>query len=129
MNNKNATKTNPSSANNHTVYNSTKRPLKIELCLIELLKRGNKGLVELEALQVYGETCLHTTISTLANSKGIGFKREQQSHTHQHRGTVYFTRYSLLDETETRKAQILLTHYENKRGISNTDISGGAHHE
>lgn len=94
-----------------------KRPLKIELCLMELLHRGGAGLVELEALQAYGETCLHTTISTLANSKGLIFKRQQQSHVHQYRRTVYFTRYSLLNDEETNKAKVLLNHYQSKRGF------------
>jgi hypothetical protein len=48
---------------------------------------------------------------------------------HQHRAAVYFTRYSLLDNSETRKAQVLLTYYENKCGVANNYISGSAHHE
>ena len=48
---------------------------------------------------------------------------------HQHRAAVSFTRYSLFENTETRKAQVLLTYYENKCGVANTYISGSAHHE
>ena len=121
MNIKNATQANPSSVINQQINTSKKKikaPLKIELCLVELLKRGDKGLVELEALNAYGETCLHSTISTLANDKGLKFKRQTESHIHQHRGKVYFTRYSLLDDKETEKAQMLLNDYECKRGVA-----------
>jgi hypothetical protein len=120
MNNKNATQANQSSVINKQINISkvsVKSPLKIELCLMELLKRGDRGLVELEAFQAYNETCLHTTISTLANSKNLAFKREKESHIHQHRGEVYFTRYSLLNDEETNKALVLLNHYRSKRGL------------
>ncbi len=132
MNNKNATQANQSSVINKQINISkvsVKSPLKIELCLMELLKRGDTGLVELEALQAYGETCLHTMISTLANSKDLIFKRQKESHIHQYRGEVYFTRYSLLNDTETRKAQALLAYYENKRGAANDDTLEDANNE
>jgi hypothetical protein len=120
MSNKNATPANQSSVINKQINISkvsVKSPLKIELCLIELLNRGDAGLVELEALQAYGETCLHTTISTLANSKNLIFKRQKENHIHQYRGKVYFTRYSLLNDEETAKAQALLKCYQAKRNF------------
>lgn len=132
MSNKNATQANQSSVINKQINISkvsAKSPLKIELCLMELLNRGETGLVELEALQAYGETCLHTMISTLANSKDLIFKRQKESHIHQYRGEVYFTRYSLLNDTETRKAQALLAYYENKRGAANDDTLEDANNE
>lgn len=99
-------------------------PYKLELCIKELLKQGEAGIIELEAFGIYGETCLHTTISTLANDKGLVFKRVPAPHIHRHGGKAIFVRYSLLNEVETRKAQALLAHYENKRGAANDDISG-----
>ena len=95
-----------------------KPPTKLELCLIELLSCGANGLTELEALSVYGETSLHSTISTLSNSKGLVFKRESQPHTHQHGRKVFFTRYWLLDDKEIAKARSLLGMYEVKRGLT-----------
>lgn len=120
MDNKNATTANHSSEFNQQINTSKvklKSPLKIELCLMELISRGDKGLVELEALQAYNETCLHTTISTLANCKGLIFNRKKEKHIHQYRGEVHFTRYSLLNAKETDKAIILLNRYRNKRGL------------
>jgi hypothetical protein len=94
-----------------------KPPTKIELCLIELLKHGAHGLIELEALAAYGETSLHSTISTLANSKDLTFKREKQIHKNRQGGAVYFTRYSLLNDDEITKAKSLLNTYQAKRGL------------
>jgi len=94
-----------------------KPPTKIELCLIELLKHGAHGLIELEALAAYGETSLHSTVSTLANSKGLIFKREKQRHNNRRGGAVYFTRYSLLNDGEITKAKSLLNTYQAKRGF------------
>lgn len=85
--------------------------------------------MELEALGAYGETVLHTIIPTLANYKGLVFKQEPEQHIHRHGGTAYFTRYSLLNDTETRKAQALLACYENKRGAANHDTLEDANNE
>lgn len=122
MNKKNSDTLNQQSTATNKTHNnrkSLKSPLKIELCLMELLNRGDTGLVELEAFRAYGETCLHSTISTLANDKCLTFKRQTESHVHQHRGKVYFTRYSLFDDNETQKAQLLLNNYQSKRGFGN----------
>ena len=54
------------------------------ITLIHLLERRSTGLNELEALGLYGETCLHSTISTLSNGHGMTFKRKREPH--QHRG-------------------------------------------
>lgn len=77
------------------------------ICLSYLYQHS---LVELEALSLYGETCLHSTISALANNNGLEFKRVRESHSHQHGGTVYFTRYTLADESR-KAAAALLRHY------------------
>lgn len=64
------------------------------VCLRYLLERGS--LVELEAFRLYGETCLHSTISTLANSYGFTFHRVSEKHRHRGGGDTHFTRYSLI---------------------------------
>ena len=95
-----------------------KPPTKLELCLIELLSRGTNGLTELEAFSAYGETALHSTISTLFNDKGLVFKRERQPHTHRHGRKVYFKRYWLLDDKEITKARSLLSMCQTKRCLN-----------
>jgi len=71
----------------------------------------NRSLIELEALSLYGETCLHSTISELANRDGLRFQRKREQHHHQHRGTTYFTRYTL--EPESRQAaQLMVAAYD-----------------
>lgn len=54
-----------------------------------------RSLTELEALSLYGETCLHSTVSTLWNSKGIGFDRVWEPHTHRAGGKTHFVRYTM----------------------------------
>ena len=68
-----------------------------------------RSLVQLEAFSLYGETCLHTTVSDLSNRHGLVFDRRRESHGHQNGGTTYFTRYSLKEES--REAAINLLNY------------------
>jgi hypothetical protein len=83
------------------------RTPKKAICLSYLYRRS---LTELEALSLYHDTCLHSTISDLYNNNGIVFKRVKEAHPHSGGGTVYFTRYTL--EPESRKAAAtLLKHY------------------
>ena len=117
MKNKNATSANPSSVLTQQVkYTKIRPPFKIEFCIEELLYRGQKGMIELEALQAYGETCLHTTISTLANKYGLIIHRMSEPHNHRRGGVTHFTRYILVDDLSIRKANSLLTYYQKRRG-------------
>ena len=103
---KNATSATQSSALTQPVkYNKTKVRFKIELCIDELLLHGPA------ALQAYGETCLHSTISTLANRHGLTIDRKTEPHQHRHGGLTHFTRYSLVDEESIKKARDILANY------------------
>lgn len=113
--------TNEKNTNSGTskVNTSPKRPpYKIELCIIELLERGEAGLIELEALQAYGETCLHSTISTLSNKFNLELKRGSHQHNSKRKVVVNFTRYSLADEQQIINAKTILSQYRTKRGIA-----------
>jgi len=92
-----------------------KAPFKIELCIDELIFRSSGGITELEALQAYGETCLHSTISTLANRHGLIIERKMEPHKHRRGGLTHFTRYSLVDEKSIKKAHDILGHYSKRR--------------
>jgi hypothetical protein len=118
MKDKNATSANSSSVLTKQVKHTKIRPpFKIELCIDELLYLGPKGMIELEALQAYGKTCLHTTISTLANKYGLIMDRKTEPHRHRRGGITHFTRYSLTDELSIRKSEALLLHYMKLRGV------------
>ncbi len=85
-------------------------PVKIPkkaLCLAYLMRCS---LIELEALNLYGETCLHSTISELYNRQGLIFKRKPEAHQHRHRGTTHFARYTLAPDSR-KAAAALLAHY------------------
>jgi len=119
MGKKIATSNQESSHFNTQTNNTPKRaPFKIELCIVELLERRESGLIELEALQAYGETCLHTTISTLSNAHGLTFKRSSHQHRSKRGPITIFTRYSLANEEQIKKAETLLKRYRNKRGLA-----------
>ena len=67
-------------------------------------------LIEPEALRLFGETCLHSTISTLCNTHGIEFDRYPEKY------GVYdamFTRYHLQPDSRKRAHQ-LISHYQGR---------------
>lgn len=81
-----------------------RKPTKWARCLFYLTKHP---LFELEALSLYGDTCLHTTISDLTKQYGLQFNREWVSHRHQHGGTTKFMRYTLAPECRELAAELL----------------------
>ena len=93
----------------NATVNSTPRPLPKFIITLELMiSRGDIGLNQLEAFRIYGETCLHSTVSTLANNHGMGFSRTREPHKHRNGRNVHFMRYRLdsLDNALT-----LINHY------------------
>lgn len=86
-----------------------KTPKKI-IALQHLLIRS---LNQLEALPLYGETCLHSTISTLSNDHNLEFDRVREPHNHQGGGVTHFTRYTLAEESRSQ-AEVLVNSYTRK---------------
>lgn len=84
--------------------------------IVALSILATRSLNELEAFNLYGETCLHSTISTLWNNKGIGFDRVLEPHTHRARGKTHFMRYTL-QKRHRAKALNLLQHYNIEVGL------------
>lgn len=80
------------------------RTPKKAICLSYLYRRS---LVQLEAFGLYGECCLHSTISDLANNHGLVFNRVREAHRHRNGGTVYFVRYTLMPECRPAAAALL----------------------
>lgn len=77
---------------------STPNTPKFILSLQHIFERDHLGLNQLEAFNAYGETCLHSTISTLSNNYGIRFKRKLEPHKHRNGGTTHFMRYWISDD-------------------------------
>jgi len=101
----------PRESSNET-SKTIRRPIpKYILCLKLLLERTSEGITELEALTDYGDTCLHSTISYLANNHGIAFERKWEPHTHRNGGETHFKRYWLKLPAQARK---LVSLYEPK---------------
>jgi hypothetical protein len=93
----------------NATVNSTPRPLPKFIITLELMiSRGDIGLNQLEAFSLSGETCLHSTVSTLANNHNIGFSRTREPHKHRNGGKVYFMRYRL---NSMENAYTLIEHY------------------
>lgn len=84
----------------------TKRIKKI----VSLKILSKRSLIEPEAFALYGETCLHSTISTLWNAHNIKFIRESEKY-----GVfdARFTRYTLHPDS-IKAANDLIEHYEQK---------------
>ncbi len=75
--------------------------------IISLSHLMTRSLNELEALSLYGETCLHSTISTLKNKYGIDFCRVRESHQHRRGGKTSFMRYTLQKRYKEKAANLL----------------------
>jgi len=94
----------------------TRPPYKIETCALEFIKRGSTGMIQLEANQAYGETCLHSEISSLVHKHNITFSRVTESVTNRVGLVSSFTRYALLTESIDR-AKRLVNHCRKRRGL------------
>jgi hypothetical protein len=83
-----------------TTTSSKKLPKKI-IALKYLMRRS---MIQPEAHELYGESCLHTTISTLWNKHGIAFKRVAETY-----GSfdARFTRYTLIEESRERATKLI----------------------
>ncbi|MBL3809566.1 hypothetical protein [Alteromonas macleodii] len=92
-------------------------PYKIELALNALLNKGPQGITQPEAFNEYRESCLHTTISTLKNEKGITFVSEPDFETVVHFNQKPFSRYWLATDEDRVKALRLLNAYRSSRGL------------
>jgi len=73
------------------------------ICAKCFLDHTSGGLNELDALREYGDTCLHSTVSYLANNHGIAFNRKWEPHEHQHGGQTQFKRYWLSIPSQATK--------------------------
>jgi hypothetical protein len=81
-----------------------KEPTKWALGLFYLAQHP---LFELEALSLYGDTCLHTTVSDLQKRFGLVFHREWVTHHHQRGGKTRFKRFTLAQESREHAAALL----------------------
>jgi len=75
--------------------------------ILSLTHFVNRSMNRLEALSLYGDTCLNTTVSALRVKHGITFIKELEPHLNQAGGTVRFTRYWLADESIERAYQLI----------------------
>lgn len=92
-------------------------PYKIELALNALLNKGPQGITQPEAFNAYRESCLHTTISSLKNERGIGFVSEPDFETVAHFYQKPFNRYWLAADEDRVMALKLLNAYRSNRGL------------
>ncbi|MFW1678596.1 hypothetical protein ACFVYJ_12575 [Pontibacter sp. JAM-7] len=83
---------------------SQKRLPKKIVALKYLLRRS---LIQPEAHELYGESCLHSTISTLANDHNLVFERVPEKYG---RFNARFTRYTLQEESRVW-AEWLIDYY------------------
>lgn len=110
----------PKGSNTKTdkVNTTEKRPpYKIELALFSILHNGSQGITQPEAFNAYRESCLHTTISSLKNEKGISFVSEPDFETVVHFYQKPFNRYWLATDEDRVMALKLLNAYRSNRGL------------
>jgi hypothetical protein len=83
-------------------------PPKIIVALTHLV---NHPLNHLDALRLYGDTCLNSTISTLTHKHGFLFSRVSEPHKNQAGGLSHFTRYTLIADHKDKANQLINKHY------------------
>lgn len=90
----------------------TKRtePLKRHVLLRLLLERGKTGINKFEALDLYGETALTTSISELGLLDGMVIERKLEPRPRRTGKTVHFTRY-WLSPSSYEAAKAILSQY------------------
>lgn len=86
---------------------ATARPRKPTKWAWALYYLAQRPLFSLEALNLYGDTCLHSTVSDLERRFGLVFTREPVIHTHRHGGTTTFARYTLAPGCRELAADLL----------------------
>jgi len=91
-------------------WTATSKIKKLPKGIVSLKALETRSLIEPEALALYGDTCLHSTISTLWNTHSIGFDRKSEKY-----GLhgALFTRYTL-QESSRERAHQLIKHYEGR---------------
>lgn len=75
---------------------------KVPKTIIALSYLIDGSMNKLDALRLYGDTCLNTTISELSNYQGFRFIRKSEVHINRAGDRTYFTRYWLADEDRER---------------------------
>ena len=66
---------------------------------------------KLDALRLYGDTCLNTTISELSNYQGFRFIRKNEVHINKAGGRTHFTRYWLAEEDKARAIKMIYKYW------------------
>ena len=108
----------------HSTTKSTKPPFKMEVAARAFIECGTDGMNSLEANNEYGETCLHTSVSTLTHNHGINFKYQPESIKNRAGSISRFTRYSLLTDDDVLRAKKLINHYRSRRGLLPINLGG-----
>lgn len=90
---------------------TSKQPKPLPLKIIALTHLLERSLNKLEALNLYGDTALNSTISTLTHKHGLVFERKNELHQHRNGGNTHLTRYTLSEDIRN-SAEALVTHYK-----------------
>jgi len=99
--------------------NTKKPPSKQETSLSYFLARSMNSM---EANSLYGDTCLHTTVSDLKRCYGLRFERAREKIKNRMGVLVNFTRYQLFTEDSTR-AHIVVRILKERRGALREEIA------
>jgi hypothetical protein len=104
--------------NGSLAQQAKRAPYKYEMCAMELLERGSKGLWALDALRAFGTTCLNSDISDLFNNRGVKFLRKPYHHTTRYETTVIFTLYSPQTKEDVLALVVIVNNARSKRGVA-----------
>ncbi len=84
---------------------------KVPKTIIALSYLIDGSMNKLDALRLYGDTCLNSTISELSNYQGFRFIRKNEVHFINGGGRTYFKRYWLAKQDRERAIKMVYKHW------------------
>lgn len=92
-----------------------KPPKKNEIIVTAIFLSLDKGLTQPEAYKICGESCLHTTVSSIQTNYGIQIMREPSSFKNSFGGRPFF-RYWIAEGKNRKLAQKVIIQMAHNRG-------------
>lgn len=104
------------SENEDSKESKVKPQTKMEAFLVAIYEAGERGINQPEANKLYGESCLHSSISWATNHWGLVIDRQLEPYRTRVGSTTHFMRYALLDPDSRKRALDRIMKYKSVRG-------------
>ena len=118
MKNNATTPKNGSPIDSKQINNTPKEKTMSQVVLEKLLAKAEAGINTHEAFDAFGSHCINSYVSILANKHNLAVNRIKEKHIRKNGRSVSYTRYSIFTPSQVAAAKVLLSYFDNKRGVS-----------